>query len=331
MKLRIGVVGVGPAWESRHLPALRALSDRFEVCAVCDPVQHRAEYVARQFNASVHDGFRVLLNRPDIDAVLLLSAKFYGAMPIYAACEFGKGVYCAAAIELQDGEASELRNRVEDSGIAFMAEFPCRLSPATLRLKELIATRLGEPGLLYCNRLRSASEGRERKDRCVRDLVELVDWCRYVVEREPSSLMATSHQSPGRQYHDYFSVSLDFSPPDEIGTGPLAVISCGDYVAEGLKESLSYRRPADLKVVCPGGIAFVDLPNTVAWFDDAGQHLETLDHERPVGEHLLLHFHRAVESLLLKSSSLEDAHRAILIANQAKLSCQTGQRVFCDA
>ena len=73
------------------------------------------------------------------------------------------------------------------------------------------------------------------------------------------------------------------------------------------------------------------IPNTVAWFDDAGQHMETLDHERPVGEHLLLHFHRAVESLLLKSSSLEDAHRAILIANQAKLSCETGQRVFCDA
>ena len=330
MKLRIGVVGVGPAWESRHLPALRALSDRFEVCAVCDPVQHRAEYVARQFDASVHDGFRVLINRTDIDAVLLLSARFYGATPIHAACEFGKAVYCAAAIELQDSEASELRRRVEDSGIAFMAEFPCRLSPATLRLKELIATRLGEPGLLYCNRLRAESPNRERKDRCARDLVELVDWCRYIVGEEPSSLLATSHRLPNSDFHDYFSVSLDFSTVGETGTGPLAVISCGDYVAEGLKESLSYRRPADLKVVCPGGIAFVDLPNTVAWFDDAGQHLETLDHERPVGEHLLLHFHRAVESLLLKSSSLEDAHRAILIANQAKASCETGQRVYCN-
>ena len=34
-----------------------------------------------------------------------------------------------------------------------------------------------------------------------------------------------------------------------------------------------FRRPADLKVVCERGIAFVDLPQTVAWFDDAGQHL----------------------------------------------------------
>ena len=329
MKLRIGVVGIGPAWESRHLPALRALPERFEVCAVCDPVQHRAEYVARQFDATVHDGFQVLIRRDDIDGILLLSAHWYGPIPIHAACDSGKAVYCAAAIELQDEEANALRRRVHESGIAFMAEFPCRLSPATLRLKELIATRLGKPRLLFCNRRRIASGKHEKGDRCARDLVDLVDWCRYVVDGEPSSLLATNHQSSDSKTHDYFSVSLDFSAKGETGTGPLAVIGCGDYVPEYLHESLSYRRPADLKVVCEHGIAFVDLPNTVAWYDEAGQHLETLDHERPVGEQLLLHFHRTVESLLLKSSSLEDAHRAISIANRAKLSCQRGERVWC--
>ena len=32
-----------------------------------------------------------------------------------------------------------------------MAEFPRRHAPATLRLKELIATRLGQPRLLFCH------------------------------------------------------------------------------------------------------------------------------------------------------------------------------------
>jgi len=363
MKLRIGVIGVGPAWESRHLPALRALSDRFEVVAFCDPVQHRAEYAARQFNASVHDGFRALTGREEIDAILLLSATFYGALPIHAACEMGKAVYCAAAIDLQDSEAVALRQRVEKAGIAFMAEFPCRLSPATLRLKELLATRLGAPKLLFCNRRRSQPLKRASASRCYRDMVELVDWCRYVVETEPTSLVATTHQVAGLgpagtatgraasghtasghtatvhpttgppatalERQDYFSVNLDFSPAGETGTGPLAVISCGDYISESLQESLAYRRPADLKVVCEQGIAFVDLPNTVAWYDEAGQHLETLDHERPVGEQLLIHFHRAVSSLILKSSSIADAHRAVTIANQAKLSCESGDRVSC--
>ena len=50
----------------------------------------------------------------------------------------------------------------------------------------------------------------------------------------------------------------------------MAAITCGDYVSDSLHESLAFRRPADLKVVCERGIAFVDLPNTVAWFDEAG-------------------------------------------------------------
>ena len=118
MKLQIGVVGVGAAWESRHLPALRALSDRFEVCAICDPVRHHAEQAARQFGTPVHDGFRTLTQRSDIDGVLLLSANFFGAAPIYAACDAGKAVYCAAAIDLKDNQASHLRQRVEESGTA---------------------------------------------------------------------------------------------------------------------------------------------------------------------------------------------------------------------
>ena len=101
------------------------------------------------------------------------------------------------------------------------------------------------------------------------------------------------------------------------------------FETKACEESLSYRRPADLKVVCDNGLAFVDLPNTVAWFDSAGQHLETLDHERPVGEQLLMHFHRAVESLVLKTASLDDAHRALAIASKARQSCATGQRVYC--
>jgi predicted dehydrogenase len=67
----------------------------------------------------------------------------------------------------------------------------------------------------------------------------------------------------------------------------------------------------------------------VAWFDDAGQHLETLDQDRPVGEQLLVHFHRAVESLVLKSASLEDAYRAIAISERARQSALTGARILC--
>src|SRR5919109_3519211 len=152
MKLRVGIVGLGQAWETRHGPALRSLADRFEVRAFCDPVAHRAAEVAQRWPARPCDGFRALASSVDIDAVLLLSARWYGALPIFAACDAGKAIYCSAALDLDTHAADEVRRRVRQAGVAFMAEFPCRLAPATLRLKELMATRLGLPRLLFCNR-----------------------------------------------------------------------------------------------------------------------------------------------------------------------------------
>jgi hypothetical protein len=52
-----------------------------------------------------------------------------------------------------------------------------------------------------------------------------------------------------------------------------------------------------------------------------------LDHDRPVGEQLLLHFHRQVSSLVLKTSSLEDAYRALRIVNLAQESYAQGHRI----
>ncbi len=78
MKLRVGLVGLGNAWEVRHRPALRALSDRFEVRAICEPVAHWAHIAAQEFGAAPVDGFRALAEREDIDAVLVLSSQWYG-------------------------------------------------------------------------------------------------------------------------------------------------------------------------------------------------------------------------------------------------------------
>src|SRR3990167_8387901 len=138
MKLRVGLVGLGDVWHVRHATALRALADRFEVRAVCDQVRHRAEQAAAEFHAEAVDGYHVLARREDIDAVLVLSPQWYGALPILAACEAGKAVYCAAGLDLSADEARNIKNRIEEAGIAFVAEFPRRQAAATLRLRELI-------------------------------------------------------------------------------------------------------------------------------------------------------------------------------------------------
>jgi predicted dehydrogenase len=335
MKLRAGIVGLGEAWETRHRPALRALSDRFEVRAVCCEVAHLAQQAACEFGACEVDGFRALCARDDVDVVLVLAPEWYGPLPVLAACDYGKSVYCGAALDIDDpAQARHLKDRVEKAGVAFMAEFPRRLAPATVRLKELIATRLGKPKLLFCHRrstIDPAAPQQRRGRNCptmLREMIEQVDWCRYVAGTEPTSVVGIEHgcidTSDG---DDYRMMSLDFSPADKIGEGPIAQISCGRYLPTAWPEAVTFRPPAALQVSCERGVAFIDLPATLIWFDEAGRHMEALESERPVGERLLMHFYRAATALLRKTHDLEDAYRALSIVLAARESFDTGRRI----
>jgi predicted dehydrogenase len=334
MKLRVGLVGLGQTWEVRHRPALRALADRFDVTAVCDQIAVRAEQAARDFGAQAIDGFRALANRPDVDAILMLAPQWFGYLPVLAACDAGKAIYCATTLEIDLEEARRIKQRVEEAGVAFMSEFPRRQSPATIRLKELIATRLGPPRLLFCHMRRPAEElgGSTRASTRISptgDLIELVDWCCYVVGRKPTSVLGIQHAGPDGS-DDYQMMNLDFSPEDALGSGSTAQISCGRYMPIKWQEATAYRPPAALQVACERGIAFIDLPTTLVWFDEAGRHQESLDSERPVGEQLLGQFHRSVTSLVRNAAGLDDAYRALAIVQQARTSHAQWRRIALE-
>jgi len=333
MKLRVGIVGLGSHWDTRYLPALRSLADRYEVRGVCEQVAHLAERAAKELGAVPVDGYRALASRDDIDAVLYLSDQWYGATPILAACDFGKAVYSAISFPVDAAEARLLRDRVERAGIAFMAELPRRYAPATLRLKELIATRLGRPRMLFCHRrvpLSTAPAVAPPRDREseARDLMELVDWCRYVAGTEPTSVVAVRHaEVPGCETDDYQMMSLDFSTSGRPGDGVLAQVSCGYYMPRQWEEAVGFRPPPALQVVCENGIAFIDLPANLVWFDSVGRHQESLESERPVGEYMLVQFHRKVTSLVRAVSGLDDSLRAMQVVQAAAESQREGRRV----
>lgn len=335
MKLRVGVVGLGPAWETRHRPALRALNDRFEVRAVCEQVAHLAQVAAREFRAVPVDGFQALTRRDDVDAVLMLANQWYGCLPIYAACDAGKAVYCAAGLGNDLEQASRVAQRVEEAGIAFVAELPRRHAPATLRLKELIATRLGPPRLLFCHMRVPAADTpgiRRMYPGCepgLNEMLELIDWCTYVVGRQPTSVIGLTHcPKSGSGDPDYQMMSLDFSLDGQVGTGATAQISCGRYMPSAWHEAVAFRPPAALQVACENGIAFIDLPASLTWFEKAGRNTESLEHERPVGEMLLAQFHRSVTSLVRSTSSLQEVFNALTIVQQARASHAEGRRVM---
>lgn len=343
MKLRVGVIGPGDSWERLYRPALQSLRDWFEVRSVYSPVALLAEKAAGCFGAGVSHGFQQLVQRPDIDAVLVLATDWLGVLPILAACSAGKAVFSAASLDIDLHQAGLLQQQVQQSGVAYMAEFARRHAPATVRLKELIATRLGAPRLLFCHhRAESNKQGSSRTSvpgdvRATQRLSELVDWCCYVVGADPRSVLGIEHRSAGAmpggaadesEREDYRLISLDFAADGRRGLGAIAQVSFGSYLPPHWPEAISFRPPAHLQVCCERGVAFVDLPSTVVWFDEAGRHMESLEQERPVGEQMLLQFHRAVTSLILKRTDLDDACRIMRIVLTARQSAREGR--WCD-
>ena len=326
MKLRIGLIGLGDGWQTRHRPALRMLHDRFDVRAVFSPVAKLAENSANEFQADAVDGYRTLVSRCDIDAVMVLQGTWLGWLPILAASEAGKAIYWAGNLDFDPEKDQHVRDTIEESGVAFMAEFPRRFAPATLRLRELIATRLGAPQLLFCHH-RTPAANSDRRQQPQQDrsaFIELIDWCRYVVNREPIHVASTSHQLS--ETSGYRSLSLDFAATEKL-PAVTAQISSGNYIQQSWQEAIGFRPPSAMQICCERGVAFVDLPSNLVWFDDAGRHLESLETELPVGEQLLTQFHRSVTSLLRNMSDLNDAYRAASIFAAAKQSEATGRRI----
>ncbi len=337
MRLRLGLIGLSRDWQNRYRPALRMLQDRFEVRGVYSSVARLADQVAQEFACERFDGYRAMLERSDIDAIMLLDGDWFGTLPVQAACEYGKAIYCGTEVDFQPEVASQLKRQVEESGVAFMAEFPRRFAPATLRLKELIATRLGRPRLLFCHRRLACETGNGQRshrtlaDRSRRELMELIDWCRFIVGHDARGVQAVYHPSMTEQATpDYQVLSLDFSTGSDPSQATLAQISCGAYIPGTWHEAITFRPPAAVQVCCEKGLAFVDLPSSLIWFDEAGRHQESLDSELSVGQQLLTQFHRAVTSLLRKMGDLEDVYRSLQALEKARYSMQHGGRISLD-
>lgn len=329
MKLRIGLIGLGDLWQTRYRPALRMLDDRFDVRAVYSTISKLAESTAAEFQADPMDGYRSLVCRCDIDAVMILKQCWLGWLPALAACDAGKAVYWAAGLDFDPCRGREVRQAIEQSGVSFMAELPRRFAPATLRLKELIATHLGPPTLIRVHRQsvcdeRSSHPGPTACRTEDSELVELVDWCRYVMGQTPRAVSSVCQEDA------FQSLILQYDCKTKSGGADreaIAEIATDVTLPSRWKEAATFRSPAAMKVHCERGVAFVDLPNSLVWFDDAGRHVESLETESPIGERMLRQFHRNVTSLVRDLGGLVDAYEAAAVVQAARESHDLGRKV----
>jgi len=330
-RLRVGVIGLGRLWEARHKPALAKLRDRFQVTAVYDQVLRRAELEAGQLGCAAVEGLTSLIDRADVDAIYLLSPQWFGLHPIEIACAYRKPVYCALPVASDPERLEALAPLVTASGIAFMPEFARRFYPATLRLKELLATTLGRPRLILGqNRLfgfdRYAQPGPATQMAPAPLLVDpgsfLIDWCSFLFQSAPISVQGVaSVVLPGSaEGPDFESFVAEF--PDSA----LAQMTFGRYYRNPWGEANRFLPQPGFQVFAEHGAAWLEMPERIQWTDAQGSHEERLPLEPTVGEVLNDQFYRLVRGEKTLAPTFQDALAAARVVRNIRRSEQEGRR-----
>jgi len=194
--VNVGIFGLGAHWETFYLPALQSLGKRMAVRAVYDPVSTRAELAARELGGAAVHGLTALAERSDVQAILLLDAAWHGDASLSIVRRQRKPVYIADRLPHNLVTLDQFHSDAIAEGLTFMPEFGRRYTPATCRLRELIATQLGRPQRILIEtafpRIDAAISPTDRV--LLADLlIGWTDWCRYVVRTKPMVIEAKQH------------------------------------------------------------------------------------------------------------------------------------------
>lgn len=104
-RIRVGAIGVG----GRAQLLLEQLPESAEIVALCDCNLPRAEaFKAKQKAAwPIYQDYRSILDRKDIDAVIVATGEFQRVVPCIHACQAGKDVYAEKPLTLyiEEGRA----------------------------------------------------------------------------------------------------------------------------------------------------------------------------------------------------------------------------------
>jgi predicted dehydrogenase len=141
-KIRVGIVGANPnrGFASiAHIPALQALPE-FEISAVCTTRQESADAAARHFGVPLaFSDAEKLAQHPDVDLVSVSVKVPDHYLPVMAAIEAGKHVYCEWPLGRDTDEATRMLAAAERNGIRHAVGLQGQMSPAINYAKDLIA------------------------------------------------------------------------------------------------------------------------------------------------------------------------------------------------
>ena len=215
----LGVIGAGAFARAVHLPNLKRLEEHFAVIGIANRTGVQAKAAAREIGATFYTtDYRELLQRSDIDAVLIATRHDQHAALAAEALRAGKAVFLEKPVAVNQFQLDELLGQVETSGLPFLVGFNRRFSTAQRLLAERIAQRANS-GAVISYRVNADpggpadwSHGTEGGGRAVGEACHMVDFLYSLAGNGPVvDLQVLSLAAAGERPDANFSAQLRFA------------------------------------------------------------------------------------------------------------------------
>ena len=136
--IRIGIVGSGGIALANHMPGF-ALCPDARVVALCDSDPATLQRASQQTGiTATFTDYQQLLEKADVDAVVIATPNVYHAPIALAAIARGKHVLCEKPIAMNLPEAKRMLEAADAAGVRHMTAFTYRFVPAMRYMHHLV-------------------------------------------------------------------------------------------------------------------------------------------------------------------------------------------------
>jgi predicted dehydrogenase len=249
-----------------------------------------------------------LIDRADVDAVLVLDPQWFGLWPIEHACRRGRPVFCAASLLEDEAHADALHAQVQSRGLPVFMALPHLSAGVAHPLAHLLQDRLGPLRLLQAVQSLSASAPCVSGSQLLSapPLLGLLALTARLFREAPTSVSVMAGQSAGMAV-----VHL------ELSAGRAAQLCL--WRAPGLASRCR------LEAVGRGELT-VDFPCRLSWTEDGARHGVRLKRQGYKGK-LLQRFLRCLQQGRAPDPGFAEAYQALTWLRAARQSSVEGRRI----
>src|SRR3989442_4593375 len=141
-RIRVGIIGANPdrGWAAQaHIPALKSLSDDFEITALSTSRRESADAASKLFGVPVaFDNHQDLVNSTVVDVVAVTVKVPYHLELATAALDAGKAVYCEWPLGNGSEETETLAALAQKKSVLAAAGLQTRSAPTVAYVRDLI-------------------------------------------------------------------------------------------------------------------------------------------------------------------------------------------------